>query len=746
MESKRKEQEQGSGQASLARGELSARRLIPTVTAGVIVGVLEVVLATSFAALVFTGDAAIHLPSVIGLNLFAAIVVLTFVAARSSLPGVIGSVQDTTAAILALSSAAIIARSPGAYHETFLSILAVTMIATFVTGLFLVLLGRFRLGNLVRFIPYPVIGGFLAGTGWLLFKGGMGLLADRAFTLQALHRFARPDPILKWLPGVLFAIALYVLVRRFAHFLIIPGAVLVGVAAFYVVLLVTDHSLLLAKVHGWVLGPFPYGENLWDPSTLRVFTKADWSLVVRELPRMATVPLVAVLALLLNASGIELGRRRDADLNRDLRVAGLANVVASVGAGVPGFHALSLTALAQRIGSTSRLVGFIAAAVCGAVLAFGAEMISLVPRVVLGGLVVFLGLAFLFEWVVDARARLLGRDYAVVLAILLAVATLGFLPGIALGLVLAIVLFVVDYSRTDVVKHELVGNRYRSNVDRESQQLDLLRREGDRIHILQLQGIVFFGTANALLERIRRTMADPDRTLRFLVIDFARVTGLDSSAVLAFLKIHQLTETGGITLVLSGIGPAVRRQLDRGGFTALEGVRVFDDLDHAVEWCEDRVLQEAGVSVSIDEEPLSVLLRDGLGVRADPARLIPYLETVEVPEGQEVIRQGDAADDLFFLESGALTAVLTRPDGDPIRLRTMAPGVAVGEVGMYLEGHRTASVVSERPSRLQRLSRRSLEEMEERDPDLAAELHRAFARLMARRLTDTMETMDLLLD
>ena len=740
-------EEQRSGRASLARGDLSARRLIPTLTAGVINGILMVVLATSFSALVFTGDAAIHLPSVIGLNLFAAIAVLIFVGAGSSLPGVVGSVQDTTAAILALSSAAIIARSPGAYHETFLSILAVTMLATFATGLFLVVLGRFRLGNLVRFIPYPVIGGFLAGTGWLLFKGGMGLLVDRGFTLQTLHRFARPDPLLKWVPGVLFALILYVLVRRIGHFLIIPGAVLVGVAAFYVVLLVTDHSLLLAKVHGWVLGPFPYGENLWDPSTLRVFTKADWSLVVRELPRIATVPLVAVLGLLLNASGIELGRRTDADLNRDLGAAGLGNLVASGAAGLPGFHALSLTALAQRMGSTSRLVGIIAAAICGAVLAFGAETISLVPRVVLGGLIVFLGLAFLVEWVIDARRRLLRRDYIVVLSILLAVAALGFLPGIALGLVLAIVLFVVDYSRTDVVKHDLVGSRYRSKVDREPQHLEVLRREGDRIWILQLQGIVFFGTANTLLERIRRGVTDPDRTpVRFLVIDFGRVTGLDSSAVLAFLKIHQLTEARGTTLVLCGTGAPVRQQLDRGGFADLQGVRAFDDLDHAVEWCEGRVLEEAGVSASINQEPLSVLLREGLGITADPGRLMPYLETVEVAEGQEVIRQGDAADDLLFLESGALTAVLARPDADPIRLRTMAPGVAVGEVGMYLQSPRTASVVADRPSRLHRLSRRSLEDMEARDPELAAELHRAFARLMARRLTDTMETMDLLLD
>ncbi|HZB04187.1 MAG TPA: SulP family inorganic anion transporter, partial [Actinomycetota bacterium] len=505
--------------SSRLRAELRPQLLIPAVTAGIVIGILEVVLAASFTALIFFGDAAIHLPIALGLNLFAAVVMLSAVGIGSSLPGVVGSLQDTTAAILALSAASIMQELPGAYHETFLTLVAITMVATLVTGLFLLVLGRLKLGNLVRFVPYPVIGGFLAGTGWLLFKGGVGILVDRSLTLTTLHRFVRPDPLLKWVPGMIFAVLLLLLVRRFQHFMIIPGAVLVGVAVFYLVLLLTDHNVLIAKVHGWLLGPFPYGQDLWDPSTLRVLTRADWPMVLRQAVNIATIPLVAVLALLLNASGIELARRRDADLNRELRVAGAGNVVASVFGGVPGFHALSLTALAQRTGSTSRLVGLIAAAVCGATLVFGADTLSLFPRTVLGGVVVFLGLAFLVEWVVDARSTLIRRDYVVVLLILLAVATLGFLPGVGVGLVLAIVLFVVDYSRTEVVKNELTGRRYRSKVDRGPRQLDTLRDEGDRIHILRLQGIVFFGTANTLLERIRRRLGDPSATpVRFLLL------------------------------------------------------------------------------------------------------------------------------------------------------------------------------------------------------------------------------------
>ena len=175
---------------------------------------------------------------------------------------------------------------------------------------------------------------------------------------------------------------------------------------------------------------------------------------------------------------------------------------------------------------------------------------------VLGGVVVLLGLSFLVDWVLDARTRMPRRDYLVVLLILVSVAALGFLPGVAVGLVAAIALFVVDYSRIDVVKHTLSGATLHSSVDRDPRQNEILRREGGSIHILELQGFVFFGTANSLLERIRERAGDAEQPrLHYLIIDFRRVNGLDSSAALAFDRIEQLAEADGFQLVYTAAGP-----------------------------------------------------------------------------------------------------------------------------------------------------------------------------------------------
>ena len=728
------------------REQLDPRRLVPTLTFGLVLGALEVVLAISFAALIFGGRLSPHLEAGIGLGLVSAVVVMVVVAVRSSLPGTVGSVQDSTTAVLALIAAGIAADVPAAGEQGFLTVVVAIGLTTVATGAFLFVLGILRLGNLIRFMPYPVVGGFLAGTGWLLAKGGIGVLSGLSVSLSTLDDVLTTEAAKKWLPGIAFAVVLLVLTRRWRNSLLIPGALFATLAVFYAFAAVTGASLSELKAEGWLLGPFP-DTGFWEPWTIEGLGEADWSAIADQAPNMATVVLVGAVALLLNTSGIELSADHELDLNRELRASGGANVAAGLGGGIVGFPALSLTALSQRAGA-GRLVGIVAGLVCAGVLALGGSFLSLFPRVVVGGLLLFLGLAFLVEWVYDARSKLPRADYAVVVLILVVIAVFGFLAGVAVGLVVAVGLFVVDYSRTDVVKHAFSGGSYRSKVDRDPQQLDALREKGDEVFILELQGFLFFGSANSLLDRIRARALDLGQSpLSFLVLDFRRVSGLDSSAVLAFIKVHRLAEGQGFTLVVTGLSSALRAQLERGGFSesALHGLRVFPDLDHAVQWWEDRLLDDQAVGQG-ESRPLQTLLNDGLGLAVDVERLLPYLEPLDLPAGHEVIQQGDRSTDLYLVESGRLTAVLTPTEGDAVRLRTMAPGTVVGELAMYLGTARIASVVTEEASRLYRLTAQALEAMERVDPELAGALHRALARLLAQRLTDSLRTMEALLD
>lgn len=252
---------------------------------------------------------------------------------------------------------------------------------------------------------------------------------------------------------------------------------------------------------------------------------------------MGTVLIISAIALLLNASGLELTLRQDIDLNRELEAAGIANLAASIGGGPAGYHTLSLSALTHRLGANSRLAGFLTAGVCAATLFFGASILSLFPKPVLGGFLFFLGLSFLVEWLYDAWFKLPRTDYVLVLVILAAVGAVNFLAGVGVGVVVAIVLFVVNYSRINVVKLALSGANFRSNVERPASNRELIQEAGEQLLILRLQEYIFFGTAQNLLDQIRQRAENSTlRPLRYVVLDFRLVHGLDSSAVSSVVR------------------------------------------------------------------------------------------------------------------------------------------------------------------------------------------------------------------
>ncbi len=386
----------------------------------------------------------------------------------------------------------------------------------------------------------------------------------------------------------------------------------------------------------------------------------------------------------------------------------------------------------------ARAAGLLAALVPLAAVVFGASVVELIPRLIVGGVLVYLGLSFMVEWVWDKRRSLPRVEYVVVLVILATIIARGFLPGVVIGLVLAVVLFAIDYGRIELVREVAFGDTYHSNVDRPPGERAELRALADRVQILRVSGFVFFGSTNRLLERIRRRVeADPPR---FLVIDLRRVTGVDSSAVVAFVKVMRLAEASGFEIVLTGTSDPVRRQLERGGVVPTAGIVRFEpDLDRGLQRCEDALLTTAGATAAGDDDPLA-------GLEGLPPGLAPYLERVSLPEGTVLLHQDDPPGDVYVLASGHLGVQTVTAEGNTIRLRSLRPGVVVGEIALYTGVARTADVVAETPSVVLRFSRDSIERMETEEPEVAAALHRWLASTLAERLNDTMKTFDAVLD
>ena len=727
----------------LAR-DLQPERLLLGLNIGIITGPIAVIMAISHAALIFSGEMSGYVAFAIRLTLLGAIFISLLVTLTSSHSSTITVNQGAPTALMAVVAAGALASAPAGLSpdERFFTILMLVIVTTLLTGLTFLLFGRFQLGGLVRFLPYPVVGGFLAGTGWLLLVGDVDLMADGVAGLALLQ----PMVLLRWLPGLLFAAAILLALKRLSHPLMLPGMFVAGVALFYLVAWLLRMSPAELTAQGWLLSGFPTGELWRFPFTTTNLALVDWSVIGSNLGAVLPVVFISVVVLLLNVSGQELVIKQDMGLDRELVVAGLGNVANGLCGGLIGFHAISLSSLNQRICGGNRVAGLATAVILLIALLLGPIFLAFLPKMVLGGLLAFLAFGFLLEWLVQGWHRFPRLEYSVIPLITLAIALLGFLLGIGVGLLAAVALFVVNYSRVSVVKYALNGRTCRSRVTRSGRQYQILAANGEQTQILQLQGYLFFGTAHGLFEQIREMVGRAGQPpVRYLLLDFRRVTGIDSTALLSFTKIKQLLQDRSIVLLLTQLKPVVQKQFDTAGFLAGGSVRFFADMDRGVEWCEEQILDDAAANNPPDSlhEQLESLLS---GQRADHVEaFLQCLERQKVAPGTRIVQQGDEPDNIYFVESGQVTAQLERENQEPIRLETMRGGQVVGEIGFYLGVPRTASVVADEPSVIYRLSMDRLHQLERDNPETAVTFHNLIACLLAERASHLIRTADALL-
>ncbi len=708
--------------------ELRPRTAARSLMAGLLLFVLEFVLIASFAALVYKGVAPDELAQGIGLLVVGDAILVAVVALLSAYRGTIAIGQDIPAAVLGISavSVASVTAAGAASGATFPTVVVMVALTTLMAGVVFIVLGAFKLGNLIRFLPYPVMGGFLAGTGYLLVQGGIGIMTDSG----GLALFS-PDALMRWLPALALALALFFTARRFDNPLWLPVVVVVASLLFFLVAWLLGASLATLSAGGWLVGGLPEA-GLWRfPLSPDLLAQVNWPAIASQIPILVPMIFISAIGLLLNANGLELILKRDLNLNHELAITGVANLLSGLGGGIVGYHAISTSSLNHSLTTNRRLPGLVLSVLLVATIFLGAPLVGYIPKLVLGGLVMFVGLLLLADWVYDAWFKFPHIDFAIIMLILVTIAWQGFLVGVLVGFVAALIMFVINYSRTDVVRHALSGADYRSRVTRSPASREALTELCQQIYILRLQGFIFFGTANTLFETVRR-QAQSGQT-RYVMLDFANVNGLDSTGLLSFQKMRQLADDEGISLVFTGLSPALREQMARGGYIEEPGLIVFfDTLDHGVEWCEDELLaQRAGRVEHFDT--LESQLQYILPVEATN-RIIPYLLRQETSAGDKLISQGDAPDVMYFIESGQVTAQLESRDIPPMRLETMQGGRVVGELGFYLNTPRTAAVVVDEAGVVYSLSRESLARLTAEDPAAANALQQIIIRLLGERL------------
>ena len=726
----------------------NVRELLPVASIGVVGGVIVLPLTISFALLIFSAeDLSLFASSGIGLVLFGAFIMQLIIALTSSVPGMMGGPQDSPAAILGLIAVVITARIGGASAETkFITVVMTVTLTSVISGLFFVMIGAFQLSRLVRFIPYPVVGGFVAGTGLLLTQGALGLMLGNTPGIADLDALLKSENLSLWVPGFLFGASVLIASRRSTHFLTYPALLVGAVLIFYLVIWLSGYNIQEAREMGWLLGPFPQG-TLWKPLDFSLLSQVNWNVIASQASNILAVAMISLVALLLNASALELIAQKDVDLNRELISTGIANLAGGLAGGSVGYHYLGISALAFRMGISTRLVALFGASVTGLALLFDASLLSLIPKMMVGGLILFVGLSFLVEWLYDAWFQLPSIDYALVWVILIVVGAFGFLEGVGTGIAIAIILFVVNYSRIGIVKDTLTGKSYQSNVERPFEQRQLIKEAGDRILILRLQGFIFFGTSQSLVNQVNMRVKDSTSSkLRFLILDFQHVSALDASALFGFVRLKQMAAANQFFLVLTEASKDIKTRLARNGIDEKdEMIRLFPTMDYGMEWCETKLLLEEGGSSIIRAGRLHGQLRKLLPSATHVEKFMTYLERQEAEQYHILINQGDPPDCMYFIDSGEVTTRLQMANGKFIRLKSQRGGTMVGEMGLFLQQARTATVTVSEPSVLYKLSLAEYNRMMKDDPELAFHLYQWIGRVLSVRLAENNSTLEVLL-
>jgi SulP family sulfate permease len=359
---------------------------------------------------------------------------------------------------------------------------------------------------------------------------------------------------------------------------------------------------------------------------------------------------------------------------------------------------------------------------------------------------VYLGLALLREWLWDAYFKLPLHEYALIVGILVLIAVQDIITGVIAGLLVASVFFAYSYSRADYIRHNLSSSTHRSNKERSLDQMGELQRKGAAARALCLQGYLFFALAAGLVETCRGLILREG--VRYLLLDFRMVQGVDASVALAFGKLQQICARHGASLVLSGLRPEVHALLSQMRFLPHRDIHVVPDLDRGLEWIEHRLLVPTGPGDVAPDQAEPGAPADGAALPEVDLRrtlathftgdalevLLGLCETLDLPRDAVLMRRGEPGDALYFVERGEVSVFVSLGDESRKRVRTLSAGTVVGEMALYSGQPRSADVVAETECRVRRLSAERFARLEREHPSVAIQFHTFVIRLLAYRL------------
>ena len=728
--------------SSRTSGTGSIGEFANSIVAALMCSVMAIVFALADASLLFGSALSQHLPVAVSMTMISAVVLALSVALLSGFQGVIAGAQEASIVVLATMVAGIHASmsAVGDISESAIvaTVVASVVLSTISLGLGFWVVGQLRLGRFIRYIPFPVITGFLAGAGILLIKYGIELAIGFSLSTTSLTNVFTASVLAKLGAMVVMVCLLFWASGEQRSRYAITLMVIMGVVVFLGVVLASGTGTSSWLDKDWMLTRSAQNA-VYPPLQFSDLGLINWSVVASQVPQFGILVVISITAALVKINALEVILRTDVDQEKELKAVGYGNLVTGLFGGTGGFHTLSLTQIVKRMQTEYRLVGILVSLITLVAFVFSADLLQYMPRFVFAGIVVWIGVDMVIDFLLKPMKTLKPLEIAIIVLMTIIILFFGFIPAMIFGVVAGAFLFIIDFSRIDVVRQRYTGRDIHSNVDRPGKILQILYEHGDELRAFRIHGFLFFGTSYRLVQQIRNYLSASDaQAAKYLLIDFENVVRIDTSARVSLSRLGAFADTRGLTFLISGARDDVKVALEA-ALCADDDYRspqFFETFDRALEWYEHWQLNDQRVGAEFGKR---VGLHEWIGFDFDEqlmSEMFKYVTIRQLAAEEILFSTGNLTDGIYLVQHGSLDIVVNTEKAGSVRLRKVGPGAILGEVSLYLNQPASANVVAREYSEILHFTREQLVAMLAEHPTLAAHFHERMARVMAYRLSD----------
>ena len=462
------------------------------------------------------------------------------------------------------------------------------MVATMMAGVLLIVLGVFRLGTVIKFIPYPIIVGFTSGIAVTIFTTqiadifgldfqGENILGD--FIGRWVIYFRYFDTVNWWNAAVsLVSIVIIALTPKFSKR--IPGSL--------VAIVVVTLAVYYLKMYGGVTSIDTIGDRFSIQSQLpgASVPALDWEAIQNLFPVAITIAVLGAIESLLSATVADgvIGDRHNS--NTELIAQGIANIASPIFGGIPATGAIARTMTNINNGGRTPVAGIIHAIVLLLILLFLMPLAQYIPMACLAGVLVIVSYNMSGWRTFKALLNNPKSDVTVLLITFFLTVIFDLTIAIEVGLLIACISFmkrVMETTEISVIRDEIDPNL---ESDLEVHEEHLVLPQG--VEVYEINGPYFFGIATKFEEMMAQLGDRP----KIRIIRMRRVPFIDSTGIHNLTNLCEMSQKEGIHIILSGVNEKVHQALEKSGFYELLGAEnICSNINEAVAKAKEEIVR-----------------------------------------------------------------------------------------------------------------------------------------------------------